>query len=112
MDEIVPIVEGGLVRPGSMDEIREQIRLLAEFGLPATAAERYEVVLRGETKVLRKRDRPVRFLIDTPKHGVVPADTSLPSETFFRRSARPRFGDENRATAVSTVELKEAFYAG
>lgn len=112
MSEIVPVMEGGLVRPGSMDEIREQIRLLAEFNLPFTAAERYEVVLRGETKVLRKRDKPIRFVIETPKYGVPATDVRLPSEQFYRRTKPSRYDDEHRATAVSTIELKEAFYAG
>lgn len=112
MSEIVPVMEGGLVRPGSMDEILEQIRLLAEFRLPASAAERYEVVVRGRYKVLRKRDRPVKFMIETPKYGVPATDTRLPSEQFYRRTRPTRYDDEHRATAVSTVELKEAFYAG
>lgn len=112
MSDMIPMVEGGLVRPGSLDEIQRQIEMLAGFGLPSSAAERYEVVLRGETKVLRKRDKPVKFMLDVPKHGVVPTDVSLPSEKFFRRSSPSRYGDEDRATAVSTIELKEAFYAG
>lgn len=110
-NEVVPVVEGGVVRAGSMDEIRKQIELLAGFGLPATAAERYEVVLKGDYKVLRKRDKPMKFIIQDSKYNVPATDMMLPSEQFFRRSRPSRFNDEHRTTAPATIDVKEAFYS-
>ena len=108
--EVVPVVEGGLVRAGSLDEIRKQIELLAGFGLPSTAAERYEVVLRDGLKVLRKRDRPIKFILQDSKYNVPATDLQLPSEQFFRRSRPSRYNDEDRSTAPSVLDVKEAFY--
>lgn len=110
-NEVVPVVEGGIVRAGSMDEIRKQIELLAGFGLPSTAAERYEVVLKGDYKVLRKRDKPMKFIIQDSKYNVPATDMMLPSEQFFRRSRPSRFNDEHRTTAPATIDVKEAFYS-
>lgn len=108
--DVVPVVEGGLVRAGSMDEIRKQIELLAGFGLPSTAAERYEVVIRDGCRVLRKRDKPIKFILQDSKYNVPATDLQLPSEQFFRRSRPSRYNDEDRATAPSALDVKEAFY--
>lgn len=109
--DVVPVVEGGLVRAGSMDEIRKQIELLASMSLPPTMAERYEVVVMDGWKVLRKRDKPIKFVLEQAKYDVPVTDTILPSERFYRRTKPSRFDDEHRATAVSMVDVKEAFYS-
>ena len=108
--DVVPVVTGGMVRAGSLDEIRKQIELLATFNLPSTAAERYEVVIKDGFKVLRKRDKPIKFIIEDSKYSVPATDTMLPSEKFFRRSRPGRYGDEDRTTAPSMMDVKEAFY--
>ena len=110
-NEVVPVVEGGIVKAGSLDEIRKQIELLASMSLPPTIAERYEVVLRDGWKVLRKRDKPIKFVLEQAKYNVPVTDTTLPSEQFYRRTKPSRFDDEHRATAVSLVDVKEAFYS-
>lgn len=109
--DIVPVVEGGIVKAGSLDEIRKQIELLASMNLPPTMAERYEVVVRDGWKVLRKRDKPIKFVLEQAKYNVPVTDTTLPSERFYRRTKTSRFNDEHRATAVSLVDVKEAFYS-
>lgn len=109
-NEVVPVVEGGIVKAGSLDEIRKQIELLASMSLPPTMAERYEVVVRDGLKVLRKREKPIKFVLDSPKYDVPVTDTSLPSEKFYRRTRPSRFGDEHRTTAPSLPEVKECFY--
>lgn len=112
MSEEVTIVEqGGLVRPGSMEEIKKQIELLASMNLPPTMAERYEVAIRDGWKVLRKRDRPIKFVLEQAKYNVPITNTTLPSERFYRRTKPSRFDDEHRATAISTIDIKEAFYS-
>lgn len=110
--DIVPVIEGGIVKAGSLDEIKKQIELLKSMNLPSTMAERYEVVVRSDGwKVLRKRDKPIKFVLEQAKYDVPVTDTTLPSERFYRRTKPSRFDDEHRATAVSLVDVKEAFYS-
>ena len=110
--DIVPVVEGGIVKAGSLDEIKKQIELLASMNLPPTMAERYEVIVRPDGwKVLRKRDKPIKFILEQAKYDVSVTDTTLPSERFYRRTKPSRFDDEHRATAISLVEVKEALYS-
>lgn len=109
-NDAITIVGNGVIKAGSMAEIERQIQLLAGFNLSPTAVERYEVVVRGEMKVLRKREHPIKFFIDTPKYNIPASDTMLPSEKFFRRKSPSRFNDENRATAPAVIEIKECFY--
>jgi hypothetical protein len=110
--DVVTVIEGGVIKPGSIAEIEKQIQLLAGFNLSPTAVERYEVVVRGETKVLRKREHPIKFFIDTAKYNVTATDTMLPSERFFRRKSQGRWRDENKTTAPVDIEIKECFYNG
>ena len=107
------VVKNGKLTGISLAEIKEQIRLLANFNLPATAVERYEVVVKDGCKTLRKRERPIKFFINQTKYDTQVSGISehLPSEVFFRRTKASRFNDEERATAVSTVETKECFYS-
>jgi len=112
MSESIMVVEsGGVIRAGALVEIQKQIELLAHFNLPATAAERYEVVIRDGYKVLRKREKPIKFIIQDSKYNVPEGDTHLPSEAFFRRSRPSRYNDEDRGTAPSMLDLKECFYS-
>ena len=108
---VVPIIEGGIVRAGSLDEIRKQIELLKGFNLPSSAAERYEVVLRDGYKVLRKREHPIKFILEDSKYSVPVIDTQLPSERFFRRSRPGRYNDEHRESSPAVLDVKEAFYS-
>lgn len=107
------VVKKGELTSISLAEIQEQIRLLAYFNLSETAVERYEVVVKDGCRTLRKREHPIKFVINQTKYDTQVSGISeqLPSEAFFRRTKASRFNDEERATAVSTVETKECFYS-
>ena len=59
--EVVKVIEGGALRPASLDYIEEQIKLLAEFKLSSLAVERYQVIVRDGEKILTKREKPLRI---------------------------------------------------
>ena len=104
--EVVKVIEGGALRPASLDYIEEQIKLLAEFKLSSLAVERYQVIVRDGEKILTKREKPLLIYSEESKFFTTAGDTRLPSERLSRRRAG-RYNDEHRATAVSGVEWKE-----
>lgn len=104
----VVVHEAGALRPKSLEEIEEQIKLLAEFGLSPMAVEfRQVVVLENGEKRLRKREKPLKIYPDESKYFTLANDTRLPSERMYQTRRTGRYNDEERATAVSFVEVKE-----